>query len=380
MPTSFSISYKRKLCLPLLVLFMLVGVTTAQAETTRADLLKMPGALPFTAARIKEWQPLVAKFGDKVFSDWERGLYEGAVGKPEQSRQWLLKAAAKGTAPDNQALCLAYKLARGSVKENPDDLFGEKKKADAAMAQVQTWYESAVAKQENKRGLTPEEKAAFTGVDSLPDGDEGEKLARRRIVICRNLTDAPSPNQLFRAALNAKQALPPYALNYLGAAAEEANRFDEAANWYAKASEAGFPIARSNQIRLRERMTSPAPGDRAWESLLVGYRQQAEAGDGSATILLADSMERGISGPTNQDVAILLYKAGLDAARPSSEANDFNDGMAYVFLALYAQERLTEHYQAGRFTLDSDDERKKYLSMQFLLKDAFGQGKLKDKP
>ena len=40
---------------------------------------------------------------------------------------------------------------------------------------------------------------------------------------------------------------------------------------------------------------------------------------------------------------------------------------------------LTEHYQAGRFTLDSDDERKKYLSMQFLLTEALGQGKLKDK-
>lgn len=368
------------MCLPLFAWFMLVGVTTAQAETTRADLLKMPGSLPFTAARIKEWQPLVAKFGDTVFSDWERGLYEGAIGKPEHARKWLLKAADKGTAPENQALCLAYKLARGSVKENPDDLFGEKKKADTAMAQVQAWYESAAAKQEEKRSLTPEEKAAFTGVDSLPDGDEGEKLARRRIVICRNLTDAPSPEQLFRAALTARQALPPYALNHLGAAAELAKRFDEAATWYAKASEAGFPIARTNQIRLRERMISPAAGDRAWESLLVGYRQQAEAGDGSATILLADIMERGISGPTNQDVAILLYKAGLDVARPSSEANDFNDGMAYVFLGLYAQERLTEHYQAGRFTLGSDDERKKYLSMQFLLKDAIGQGKLKDKP
>lgn len=206
-----------------------------------------------------------------------------------------------------------------------------------------------------------------------------EQLARRRIVICRNLTDAPSPYKLFRAAFDAKQVLPPYALNYLGGVAEEGDRFEEAAKWYEMAVKAGFPIARTNQLRLRERMTSPPPGDRVWESLLVGYRQQAEAGDGSAMIFLADIMERGICGPSNLDAAIQLYKAGIDADRPGDAVNERNGGMGYVFLALYAQERLSEHYQAGRFKLDGDVERKKYLSMSLLLKDAFGGEKKAEK-
>jgi len=360
-------------------LLLLASATCVQAETTRADLLKIPGAMPFTKAVIRQWQPLVAQFGGKVFSGWERGLYEGAIGNSEQSRQWLLKAANQGGTPENQAICLAYKLARGSVSENPDDPLGERKRADITMAQVQSWYESGIAKKDKKRGLSPEEKAAFVAIDALPDGPEGEQLARRRIVICRNLTDAPSPDRLFRAAFDAKQVLPPYALNYLGGVAEEGDRFEEAAKWYGMAVEAGFPIARTNQIRLRERMTSPPPGDRAWESLLVAYRQQAEAGDGSAMIFLADIMERGISGPSNLDVAIQLYKAGLDADRPGDAVHERNGGMGYVLLALYAQERLSEHYQAGRFKPEGDIERKKYLSMSLLLKDAFG-GEKQTKP
>lgn len=379
MPPLSSISWKRVLHLPLFALAMLAGFTSAQAETIRADLLKLPGAVPFTDSRIKEWQPLVAEFGGRVFSEWERGLYEGAVGNHEQARKWLLKAADKGAAPEEQTLCLAYKLARGTAKENPNDLFGEKKKSDVAVDQVQTWYESAVAKQPKKQKLTPEEKAAFAGIDSLPDGETGNKLAHQRIVICRNLTNAPSPDKLFRAALEANRPLPPYALNYLGAGAEEAGRLEEASKWYAKAAEAGFPIARTNQVRLLERMATLAPGDRAWEKLLIGYRQRAEADDGSAMILLADIMECGISGPINLDIAILLYKAGLDAGWSGGTAEEINSGMAYVFLCLHAQERLTEHYQTGRFKLASDDERKKYLSMQFLLKEAIGKEKQESK-
>lgn len=347
---------------------LLAGISSALAETTRTDLLKMPGAVPFTDERIRAWQPLVDKYGNRVFSAWERGLFEGAVGNHEQAHTWLLKAADKGTAPAAQSLCLAYKLAHGTQPEDRDDLFGEKKKSDAAIKQVQSWYESALAKRDKKKKLTPEETAAFAGMDSLPEGEERSLLAHRRIVACRNLTNAPAPEKLFRTAIAAGEILPPYALNYLGTMAE----FDEAHDWYFRAADAGFIIAHTNLIRLHERVTSLPVEDLHWGSLLADYARQAEAGDGSAMILLADASERGLSGSTSVAAAIELYKKALDfgTSRP-----EINEGMGYVFLAMYAQERLTEHYQAGRLKLETDDERKKYLSMGFLLKEAFGKDK-----
>ena len=90
-------------------------------------------------------------------------------------------------------------------------------------------------------------------------------------------------------------------------------------------------------------------------------------------------MERGLSGVSSVAAAIELYKKALDFGTSKPE---INEGMGYVFLAMYAQERLTEHYQAGRFKLASDDERKKYLSMGFLLNEAFGKkaGGVDEKP
>ena len=365
--------------LSLFTLVMLTSAISAHAETTRADLLKLPGAVPFTEARVREWQPLVAEFGGVAFSEWERGLYEGAVGNHEPAKKWLLRAAEKGSAPESQSLCLAYKLARGTQRENNDDLLGEKKKSDAAVEQVQSWYESAAAKLAKKKKLSLEEKAAFSAIDALPDGDEGNQLARRRIVICRNLTTTPSPDKLFRAAAAKGRSLPPYALNYLGIGDEQAERFDQAADWYFRAADAGFIPARTNLIRLHERVTSPAVGDSHWESLLVDYARAANEGDASAMILLADAMERGLSGVASVAAAIELYKKALDFGTSKPE---INEGMGYVFLAMYAQERLTEHYQAGRFKLANDDKRKKYLSMGFLLNEAFGKkaGGVDEKP
>ena len=365
--------------LSLFALVMLTGATSAHAVTTRADLLKLPGAVPFTEARVREWQPLVAEFGGVAFSEWERGLYEGAVGNHEQARKWLLRVADKASAPESQSLCLAYKLARGTQRENNDDLFGEKKKSDAAVEQVQSWYESAAAKLAKKKKLSSDEKAAFSAINALPDGDEGEKLARQRIVICRNLTTFPGSDKLFRAAAAKGRSLPPYALNYLGIGDEQAARFDQAAGWYFSAAEAGFVPARTNLVRLHERVTSPAVGDPHWESLLVDYARAANEGDASAMILLADAMERGLSGVSSVATAIELYKKALDFGTSKPE---INEGMGYVFLAMYAQERLTEHYQAGRFKLASDDERKKYLSMGFQLNEAFGKkaGSVDEKP
>ena len=248
----------------------------AHAETTRADLIKQPSAVPFTEARVREWQPLVAEFGAKVFSEWEHGLYEGAIGNHDQARQWLLKAAAKGNTPEKQALCLAYKLARGTAEGNRDDLYVEMQKSEAAKQQVIDWYRSASAKLAKKKKLTPEEKAAFAGIESLPDDDEeSNKVSHQRLVLCRNLTGSPSPDKLFQTALASGRKLPAYALNYLGAKAEGDNRMDEATRFYAQAAAAGFAPARTNQIRLQERIAAPAPGDRAWEPLLIGYRQQA---------------------------------------------------------------------------------------------------------
>ena len=377
MLSPLSISWQRSVRLPLFVLALLACISPAQAETSRADLLKLPGAAPFTEARIREWQPLVTKFGSKVFSAWEQGLYEGALGNHELARKWLLKAAEKHTVPQTQSLCLAYKLARGTQPENSNDLFGEKKKSDAAVAQVQSWYASAIVKQQKKQKLSSEEKAAFAGVDGLPDGDEGSELARRRIIICRNLSYAPSPEKLFRAAFKAGAVLPPYALNYLGTVTEQAELFDEANQWYFRAAWAGFSRAHTNLIRLHERVSSPPIGDPSWESLQLDYARQAEAGDGSAMILLADAFERGLSGSTSVAAAIELYKKALDFGTSKPE---INEGMGYVFFAMHAQERLTEHYQTGRLKLESDEERKKYLSMGFLLKEAFGKGKETGQP
>lgn len=83
----------------------------------------------------------------------------------------------------------------------------------------------------------------------------------------------------------------------------------------------------------------------------------------------------GAVGNHEQARAILFYKAGFYADKPGREAKEINLGMAYVFLALDAQERLIELFQARRVKLTSDDERTKYLSMQFLLQEAFGKRK-----
>ena len=359
--------WQRALRWSMLALTLMAGAA-ANAEITRADLIKTPLGVVFNKARISEWQPLVTEFGAKVMSEWERGLYEGAIGNHDQARQWLLKAATKGNTPTSDTLCLAYKLARGTDPGNRDDLYGEMMKYEAAKNQIIDWYRSAAAKRAKKQKLSPEEKAAFAGIESLPDdGAESNKVSYLRLVMCRNLTGWLSPEKLFRTAIAAGRHVPTYALNYLGTNAEEEGRLDEAAKLYAKAAATGFGPARTNQIRLQERMTAPAPGDRAWEPLLVGYRQQAELGDGSAMIYQADLMERGSSGPVNVDIATMLYMRGIDAE--SQKVKDFNDGMSYVFLVMYAQDRLTEHYQAGRLKLDSEEDRKKYLSMGFNLKE-----------
>lgn len=356
---------------------LLLSLPPAIAETSRADLLQFISGTPINPARAREWQPLVNEFGGKAFSEWERGLYEGALGHHDLARQWLLKAAIKGNTPEKDALCLAYKLARGTFEVDSNDPLGEKKKSDAAEQQLMAWYQRAATKQAKKQKLLPEEKAAFIAIEALPDGDEGDKIAYKRLVTCRNLTDTPNPEKLFRAALAAGKTLPGYAINFLGIQAEGSGNLAEAARMYAKATEAGFAPARTNQIRLQERITNPAPGDKAWEPILIGYRQQAEHGDGSAMIYQADLMERGSSGPTNTDIAILLYKRGIDAGQTN---NAFSDGMGYVFLAMYAQERLTEHYKAGRLKLDSKQEREKYLSMVFNLQMGLDDGNAADAP
>lgn len=354
-------------------LFLLASAS-AQSDTGRTDLIKLADSVVMTDARISQWQATVDQFGPDVMSEWERGLYDGAIGNHARARQWLLQAAVKGNTPPNDALCLAYKLAHGTQRENRDDLFGEKKKSDLAVAQVQTWYQDAVAKLSSKQPLSAEETAAFAGVEGLPDGEEGSKLAHQRIVICRNLSNAPSLDKLLRAAHAAGKPLPPYALNYLGAGSEEAQRFDDAAAWYARAAQAGLLIAGTNQIRLRERVAAPGANDPLWTDLLAGYHAQAKLGDGNAMLLLADAIERGLGGPADIDTAIRLYQAGIDADLPgNADDREINQSMAYVFHGMHAQERLTEHYQAGRFKLSNDDQRKKYLSMQFLLKEAFGK-------
>lgn len=351
-----------------LTLIMLRPIT-GYAETTRADLIGLPGSVPFTDARLREWQPWVTEFGAKAFSEWERGLYEGTLGRHDQARQWLIKAAVKGNTPEKDALCLAYKLARGTERENPNDLFGEKKKADAAVEQLKVWYADAAEKQGRKRKLSPEEKAAFAGIDTLPDGDEGEQIAHRRLVACRNLTYAPKPDALFKAMLTAGRTLPPYALNYLGARAEEAGRLDEAGRFYGKAAGGGLAVAKTNRVRLRERQANPAD-DRTWGDVLAGYRQLAEAGDGVAIILLADKLERHAPADGPFDEIIRLYQAGIDTDRPGQN-DDANS--AFILLGLHARERLTEHFRAGRLTLADEAARKRYLSVEFLLTEAFGK-------
>lgn len=72
---------------------LLLGLATAQAETTRASLLEIPGAVPLTPERVRGWAPLVAEFGAKAFNAWDQGLYAAAIGQHAQARQWLLKAA-----------------------------------------------------------------------------------------------------------------------------------------------------------------------------------------------------------------------------------------------------------------------------------------------
>lgn len=366
-------SLQRTLRLPLFALALLACITTAQAEITRADLLKLPNAAPFTEARVRAWQPLVTKFGGKVFSEWERGLYEGEIGNHEQARKWLLKAADKGTTPQAQSWCLAYKLARGTGRENPDGLFRERKKSDVAIEQVRSWYASSVAKQEKKQKLTSEEKAAFAGVGSLSDDEKNTQPAQNRITTCRNLTGAPSPEKLFRTVFAAGAILPPYALNYLGTIAEQAGLFDEAVEWYDRATEADLVISETNKYRVMERLTSPGPSYGSWLRVFTGYRQGAYGGDGCAVILMGDVFERGLADAVEVDAAIKFYKWGIDLGE---EEPGINEGMGYVFLAMYAQERLTEHYQAGRLKLETDDERKKYLSAGFLLKEAFRKDKV----
>lgn len=65
---------------------------------------------------------------------------------------------------------------------------------------------------------------------------------------------------------------------------------------------------------------------------------------------------------------ILFYQQRLDAGNNNLE---FNEGMSYVPLALYAQERLTDYYRQGRLKLDSAEERRRYLSMSANLEEAF---------
>ena len=348
---------------------LLLGFASAQAETARASLLEMPGGVPLVAERVRGWAPLVAEFGGKAFSAWEQGLYAAALGQHPQARQWLLKAARQGNTPEKQRLCLAYKLARGTEPQNNDDPIGEGRKARAAEQQIIDWARSAYGKLAHKQKLSPEEQAAWAGIESLPDDDEESlQVSRRRLVVCRNLTDAPEPSKLFRTVLAAGRPLPGYALNHLASQTETEGKFDEAKRLYAQALAAGFAPAAGNLVRLEERTLSPQPADRAWERIIAGYRQQAELGDGRAMIYLADLMERGSSGTTDVDAAILLYQQGLDAG---NNKLDFNESMSYVLLALHAQERLTDYYRQGRLKLDSVEERRRYLSMAFNLEEAF---------
>ncbi len=117
--------------------------------------------------------------------------------------------------------------------------------------------------------------------------------------------------------------------------------------------------AGTNWARLFERQQRPTAGAKDWEKILVTYRQQAENGDGSAMVYLADLMERGSTGVQNLDIALLLYQRGIDALnQPNADG-----GMAAVMLILYAQERLTEHHKAGRIHF-SGEQRKQYLTLK----------------
>lgn len=335
-------------------------------KTPRADLLKLSvAAIPLTEKLAREWQPLVDAYGAKVLSDWERGLYEAAVGRHDMARRWLLKAAAKGDIPEKNALCLAYKLARGTEPEDRDDLVANLRAREAAEQKLLDWVRSAVAKRDKKQTLSTEEKAALAAFSSLPDDEAGERLAHQRLVICRTLTDIPAPEKLFRAALAAGRPLPAYAFNYLGTLAESHDNRTEANRYYAQAEQAGFAPARTNQLRLRERHAAAPVDDLAWAEWARDYRAQADKGDGIAAILLADLLERG-HGQERPDpeAAIRLYRQGLDAG---ADSRVFNQGMGYVFLALHAQERLTSYFQEHWLKLGSEAEKKKYLSMGYHL-------------
>lgn len=344
-----------------LLLFLSVNQATAYAAPSRTELLEIPVVSSFTPEQKKAWQPWVDRFGARAWSPWQQGLYQHAIGQPEKARAWWLKAAAKGDTPSQDALCLAFKLADADLAlTQSKTTFTDRQKAEKIHELVQQWILSAAEKIDRKRALTPEEKAAWAALKTLPEDEQQQATAiHQKEVICRNLTNSPDPIPLFKAAISAGQTLSGDMFNALGVAEEKAQKWQQALSFYEQGRAAQNLAAGTNWARLFERQQRPAVGAKDWEKILVTYRQQAENGDGSAMVYLADLMERGSTGVQNLDIALLLYQRGIDALnQPNADG-----GMAAVMLILYAQERLTEHHKAGRIRF-SGEQRQQYLTLK----------------
>ena len=345
-----------------LLLLLLVNPATVHATPSRAELLEIPVVNPFTLEQKKTWQPWVNTLGTKVWSSWQQGLYQHAIGQPEKARTWWLKAAVKGDTPSQDALCLAFKLADAKLATTSSNItLTTHQKAEQIHDIIQQWILSAAEKIDRKRALSPEEKAAWAALKTLPeDEQEQATMIHQKEVVCRNLTNSPDPTPLFRAALSADKPLSGDMFNALGVAAEHAQQWQQALFFYEKGRAAQNLAAGTNWVRLFERQQRLEVGAKDWEKVLVSYRQQAEKGDGSAMVYLGDLMERGSTGVQNVDLALSLYQRGIDALnQPNADG-----GMAAVMLILYAQERITEHYKMGRIAFSNSQERKKYLTLK----------------
>ncbi|WP_155846558.1 hypothetical protein [Aquaspirillum serpens] len=173
-----------------LLLFLSVNQATAYAAPSRAELLEIPVVSSFTPEQKKAWQPWVDRFGARAWSPWQQGLYQHAMGQPEKARVWWLKAAAKGDTPSQDALCLAFKLADADLAlTQSKTTLTDRQKAEKIHEIVQQWILSAAEKIDRKRALTPEEKAAWAALKTLPEDEQQQATAiHQKEVICRNLT------------------------------------------------------------------------------------------------------------------------------------------------------------------------------------------------
>lgn len=347
-----------------LVLASALAPVSAQGATSRAELVTLPANAPLTPERLRGWQPLVAAFGAQAFSSWDQGLYAAALGREDEAARWWRQAALQGDTPPADAMCLAYRIARidgPEVDSGPAVLL----QSQAIRLKLVTWARQAVDKQRQRQPLDAQEAAALAAQASLPEPDLASPEAQRRLVLCRHVSSFPPFAKLFRLALTAGHALPPDALNQLGVETESAAELPQAQAFYDQAA-AGFAPARLNQLRLRERIGLSSAKGVDPSVLQAGYRRLAQAGDGSAMIYLADLIERGHG---DEQEAIALYRRGIDAGVPP--VADPDQGFGYLMLTLYAQERLTAWVRSGRLQLTRPDERKRYLSVDFLLEEAF---------